>query len=476
VSIRRQAISGIKWTTVGTITLTVVNLVKISVLARFLDQTDFGLMALVTFVLGFMNLFMDMGLTSAILHKQNITKKEYASLYWINVLFSVVIFLLIWIFSSLVARFYDESELTILIPLMGISLIFSAIGLQFRTFEQKELNFKLIALVDIISGGAGLLVAVWLAVKGYGVYSLVFGALIVYAISNLFFSVRGIVRRGMLLHFNYNETKPFLKIGIFQVGGQVVNYFNRDLDILIIGKVFGTEVLGGYSLAKQLVRRPLQLINPIINKVGISVFPRYQNDNVVLRKYIKKILQLSGGVNGLVYGLIAILATPLVLVFFGADYLNITVFVQLFTGLIYLRSLGGIVEILIITKGRTDLDFYWNLLLLIVFPIIIFTGSLFSPEIIILFMIGAQLLLLVPGWHMFYKNLIQMDVWSYMKPILFPLIIAVPFAFISYEFDNMVIMGSCSILFITCIIFYLYKNSEDIRLFLRKQKNRYARF
>ena len=77
MTIKKQAISGVKWTTVSTIIIAISALLKISVLARFLDVSDFGLMALVTFVLGFMDLFMDMGLTSAILHKQNIKKVNF---------------------------------------------------------------------------------------------------------------------------------------------------------------------------------------------------------------------------------------------------------------------------------------------------------------------------------------------------------------------------------------------------------------
>ena len=153
MSIRKQAISGVKWTTVSTVTLTVVNLLKISVLARFLDKTDFGLMALVTFVLGFMDLFMDMGLTSAILHKQKITKHEYSSLYWVNVVFSIALVAIIIMLCPVIATFYKEPELISLIPLMSLSIIFSALGRQFRTIEQKALHFKYIGIIDIISSG-----------------------------------------------------------------------------------------------------------------------------------------------------------------------------------------------------------------------------------------------------------------------------------------------------------------------------------
>lgn len=82
--LKQKAITGVKWTTVSAVSLAVTQLLKISVLTRFLDKTDFGLMAIVMFVLGFTNLFVDMGLTSAILHKKEINENEYASLYWLN--------------------------------------------------------------------------------------------------------------------------------------------------------------------------------------------------------------------------------------------------------------------------------------------------------------------------------------------------------------------------------------------------------
>ena len=81
MSVRGQVTKGVKWTTISTVVLAAATILKISVLTRFLDKSDFGLMALVTFFMGFMQLFNDMGLTSAILHKQDITKREYASLY-----------------------------------------------------------------------------------------------------------------------------------------------------------------------------------------------------------------------------------------------------------------------------------------------------------------------------------------------------------------------------------------------------------
>lgn len=465
MSIYKQAVSGIKWTTVSSIALTVTNLLKISVLARFLDKSDFGLMALVTFILGFMNLFMDLGLTSAILHRQEISKQEYASLYWINIFFSIILVGIIILLSPLIANFYDEPELKILIPLMSLSIMLSALGGQFRTIEQKKMNFKYLSVVDIISAICGLTTGVILAVLDFGVFSLVLGSLVIYAISNAIFFTNGLFKSGMLFHYNYKETKPFLGIGIYQVGGQIVNYFTRDFDVLIIGKFFGTEILGGYNLAKQLVIRPMSIIDPIINKVGISILPKFQNDNKSLKKYFSKIISAKGVLNAFIYGSLTIWATYAVQIFYGNNYLTIIPYVQLFTALIYLRSMGSLVGILVITTGRTDYEFYWNILIALFTPLAIIIGSQFSVQMIIISMVAMQFILLIPSWYVFYKKLIKLDFSPYFKSYLLPLIIAAIFALITLLFFKSNLVGQIvmsTFLFIALFL-YSYISIDEVK-------------
>lgn len=399
-SLKSKTISGVKWTTFSTVALALVGIVKISVLARFLDAADFGLMALVTFVLGFMNLFMDIGLTSAILHKQEISENEYASLYWINIVFSLILFVLISLASSFIGAFYNEPELVVLIPIMAISIMLSALGRQFKTIEQKQLNFKYIAFTDISGAIVGLAVGVFTAIKGFGVYALVYAALVQYGISNGIYFVNGLRARGLILRFKYLETKPFLKIGIYQVGGQVVNYFNRDLDILLIGKFFGSEILGGYSLAKQLVQRPMQILNPIISKVASPVLAIIQKDKLQLKIKFLSFLNVVATINFVAYGILAILAYPIIFLLYGKDFLDITLLVQILSIYMFLRSVGNPVGSLVTATGRTNLEFYWNLLVLLVTPIVIYFGALYSIEMVAISLLIASLILLYPFWRL----------------------------------------------------------------------------
>src|SRR5699024_9863434 len=111
----------------------------------------------------------------------------------------------------------------------------------------------------------------------------------------------GIRSRGMLFHFKFEETREFLRVGIYQVGGQVVNYFNRDVDILLIGKFFGSEVLGGYSLAKQLVRKPSSIVNPIVTTVASPILSKIQDDADNLKNKFLYFLKIVSSINFLAY-------------------------------------------------------------------------------------------------------------------------------------------------------------------------------
>lgn len=296
-SFKNQVLTGFKWTTIGTIVIVFVALLKLSILARYLDKSDFGLMALVTFVMGFMNLFNDMGLTSAILHKQNISEKEYASLYWINLGFSIVLYVLLLAITHFISEFYNEQQLNILIPLLGLNLIISALGRMFKTIESKHLKFKQVTIFEVVAAVISLIFAIYLAINEYGVFTLIYSALLQYSLQNTMYFIYGLKKYGLLFHFNFKETKPFLKIGVYQIGGQVINYFNRDLDILIIGKFFSQDILGGYSLAKQLVFRPAQIINPILVKVASPGLAKIQDNLIELKTNYLKLISIVSKVN-----------------------------------------------------------------------------------------------------------------------------------------------------------------------------------
>lgn len=415
MSIKKRVVRGVKWTAVRTIVLAFVAILKISILTRFLDKADFGLIALVTFVMGFMELFNDMGITTAILHKQNITKNEYASLYWLNVFISFIMYGVLLGITPLVTHFYQQEQLNILIPLLGLNLLISAIGKQFKIIEQKKLLFKGISLIDIISAILSLIIATILAVRDYGVFSLVYSALFQFLFSNLCFFIMGYKRYGLLFHYRFEETRPFLKIGVYQVGSQSVNFFNRDLDVLLIGKFFSAEVLGGYSLARELVRKPIAIINPILNKVGAPALAGFNHDRIKLKEYYLKLVNIVASLTIPLYIVIALFAPLIVQVLYGPSFKEIVVIVQILSVSMIFRNIGGVVGNLVVATGRTDLDFRWNLITLIVTPVFVLIGSQYSIEWVAIFVTVSSIVLYVPSWYFYIRKLLGASLLEYSK-------------------------------------------------------------
>jgi len=418
MSLKKQAIAGVRWSTISTVILAVAQLLKISVLTRFLSKSDFGLMAIVVFVMGITNLFVDLGLTSAILHKQNIEKDEFSSLYWLNIAISIVFFIFLLGIAPFIAAFYIEPELESLLPLMSITILLSSFGRQFRAIEQKGLNFIFISIVDIFSAVLSLLFAVVLACHDYGVYALVYSALLLNLISNIAFFVRGMNRVGLRRHFVFRETEPFLRIGLYQVGGQIMNYISRDFDILMIGKFFGAEALGGYSLAKQVVSRPTQVINPILTSVAAPVFARLNDKLTHLRSSYLKLVNIISTMNFAIYLLIFLFADQIIICLYGSNYLGIVTIVRILCGFMFLRSIGNPVGSLLVATGRTDLDFWWNLLSLCIFPVVLVISCQYTFVVVTLALTSITLLLILPAWYVMIRAPLRVSLLQYLKSLV----------------------------------------------------------
>ena len=413
-----KAKKGVQWTTLSTFTQIGSQILKISILTRFLDKSDFGLVALVTVLLGFCNLFADLGFTTGILHRQNITQKEYSSLYWANFLFSIILYAVVVFLGPFISDFYNQPEMVQIIPIICVNVIISSIGRQFRTVCYKELRFKIVSLIDVVSEVVSLLVAFTLAIFGYGVYSRVLSVVFQCLTSNLVLLICNIRLHPITFEYSTECLKPFLKIGVYQVGAQTLNYFSRDLDVLIIGKFLGTDLLGGYSLAKQLVMRPYSVLTPIINKVAAPYYATLQNDYNILRKQYFKSVGLVTGVNTLVYLLVCLFAYPIVYILYGKQYVDITIVVQILCLFMLDRAIGNPIGSLLAATGKTHLDFIWNLIYMFIIPVFIFIGIMLgSTTYIALMMDLCSILLFYPNWRLVIRPILGGSFTEYVSTI-----------------------------------------------------------
>jgi len=139
--------------------------------------------------------------------------------------------------------------------------------------------------------------------------------------------------------------------------------------------------------------------------------------------------------------------------------------------------MGGIVGILVITTGRTDYEFYWNILITLFTPIAVFIGAQYSVQLIIILMAAMQLLLLIPGWYVFYKKLINLDFLPFFKSNLLPLLIASVFVLLTllfFEFNLAGEIAMTTFLFMSLFV-YSYITLDEVKQLSKKIFKKYAR-
>ena len=360
MSLRKRAVSGVKWTATSAAMTTGLRVLQLVVLARLLIPSDFGLIAMITVVIGFAQAVADMGISNAIIHRQDNTPSELSSLYWLNILAGLSIFALVLVSSSLVGRFYGEPRLASLIPWAALVFLVMPLGQQFQVLLQKELRFDQLAKVEMASTGIGTVIAISSAVFAQGVFSLIWGQLAEVSTKTLYFLGSGwaIWRPG--LHLRWNDAKAYVAFGLYQMGERCLNYISANADYLIIGRFLGPETLGIYLLAYQLVTMPLARINPILTRVAFPVFAKKQTDNVALRRgYLEMIKLLALIVFPLLIGLITT-APLLVPVVFGVGWSTAIPLIQILAVLGLFKALANPIGSILLTKGRPDIAFKWN--------------------------------------------------------------------------------------------------------------------
>lgn len=416
MSLLRTTAKGVVWTTASTIVRSVVSLLQVAILTRFLEKSDFGIVAIASLFLGFTQIFLDLGISAGIMHKQDTTPKQYSSLFWLNIIMGVLLTAILCACSPLVARAYNEPSLTNIISLLSFTIFFSALGSQHRTVQQKKMRFKYISIVEITTAVLSLALAIVLAYLDYGVFSIVYANLFHTASAGLIFLGIGLYHdRNITFHFKLSETYDYLKIGVFSIGSHVIDYFSRELDILIISATLGKEVTGVYSLCKKLVLAIYGAVNPILTKVITPIFATIQKEKERIRQLYFDIVESLALLNMPIYCLLAIFATGILKYLYGDQYMDGTL-VLAFTALNYgVNTTGSPVGSLQIALGRTDSGFYWTICRIIFTSIAIYIGAQFNINAIALSMLILNFVINPIFWRITIKPLIGGRYWEYFR-------------------------------------------------------------
>lgn len=471
MDLKRKALSGLKWTTFSSFTSSLVKLLQVAILTRYLSKEDFGIIAIAVLFISFTRIFLDLGLSTAIMHKQNISRKEYSSLFWLNVFTGVLLTVLLVLCAPLVAKYYEDAILIPVIQLLSLNVLFSSLGRQSRTIRHKEMNFRFMSNVENSTAILTLILVVILAMNGYGVYSLVYSTMFEIMFSNLIYLIHGQYRdKNIFLHFNFSETKSFLKIGIFQLGSAMLDFFAREIDVILISTAFGKDILGAYTLCKRIVQMLYAVITPILIKVATPLMATLQESKKGITQAFVKMLEVVSLVNIPIFALVALLSPIILRVLYGADYEEYSVILTLLAGVYAILASVGSLSSVQIALGRTDIGLYWTIYRIIANTIILYIGSKFSILVMVILLLISTVMNLLPFWRIQVKAMLELSFIAFIKPMLYPFLSSTLLLVLFYNFitnDNYLLSvgATASFLVLYIVGVYIFKREFIFAVF-----------
>lgn len=357
--LRQRAISGAKWTTLSAAATGGLQVVQFTVLAWILARADFGLMSMTMVVVGLGQMLADLGIGAAIIQRQQSSADELSSLYWLNVLAGVILFGALFAAAPIGARLFAEPRLTELIRLASFSLLIIPIGQQFEVLLQRDLGFRQLAGIEVGSAAIGLGVALSVALSGGGASSLVWAQLASNAAKASALAVTGARRHRIRFSFNHRGLRGYLAFGLYQIGERLVNYATARVDVVLIGRYLGADVLGVYFLACQVVLAPLARVNPVLTRVAFPVFARRQANAQLRHGYVELIRLLSILVFPALVGL-ALTAPVAIPVLLGEKWAASAAIVPVLAIIGLAKALANPTGIVVLAKGRPEIGFWWQ--------------------------------------------------------------------------------------------------------------------
>lgn len=425
MSLERDSYSAVRWTGISYLLRTALQFLQIAALARLLQPADFGLIAIVLALLAILQIFSDAGVNNAIIHFQKISMNELSSLFWLNVVFSFCLALLVYLFSGQIAIWYSQPELQWLITLSSCSLVINAFCQQIRVVAQKEMRFSSLAIVDLSASFIGFLVTVCGAVLGLGVLSIVVG-LIAAALTNCGLSWC-LLARGWFpsARLRLSEIRKFIRYGAYMVGNNIANSLHSQADIMLGGKAIGPQEMGLYSLPKDVALRVANVVNPIITQVGLPVMAQMQSNTRRLKGAYLKTLHSTSSINFPIYIFLCVFAEDIVNIFLGEKWQASSEVFRILALWGAVRSTGNPVGILAMALGKIDLIFKWNVALAFCIVPVVWVGSHFGVRVLSITVLGIMFLQFFPQWLFLVKPLCGATFREFLVQFRAPMLISI---------------------------------------------------
>lgn len=284
------AVHGVKWSAVSSIGIVLSQFTLGVVLARLLSPDDYGLVAMVLVLILYANLLVNFGLEAVMIQRQNIGQRELSGIFWVNCFLGFILMLSFLLMAPWISLFYGTDLNDIIFALAPIVWM-HGFGISHRSVLQKKIHLRPIAIAEVSSVIISTLIAIIMAFRGFGVWSLVAQSILKAMIGNCLLIISS--RWSPTLEFSWKGMRSLFGFSSVILTNNLAEGAASNIDRIIIGKATGSSELGAYEKAKQLMLLPTQLVSGILTKTMLPTLSLLQSKP---ERYARSYLRLFAAV------------------------------------------------------------------------------------------------------------------------------------------------------------------------------------
>ncbi|MCX8104708.1 MAG: lipopolysaccharide biosynthesis protein [Ignavibacterium album] len=397
MSLKQQTIIGISWSFLENVINQAIQFIIGIILARLLTPAEFGLVGMLTIFISISQVFIDSGFSQALIRKQDCNKDDYNTVFFFNIVVAVFFYLVLFILAGSISSFFNEPKLSEIVKILSLSIIINSFGIVQTAQLTKEINIKTQTKISVISNTGAGLISIYLALTGYGVWSLVWRTILSNLFRIIFLWYWNKWRPGLSINFkSFNEMFSF---GSKYMVSVLLHNISENIYYLVIGKYFSAQQLGYYTRSLSFSNLLSFNINHVISRVSYPVLSKLQDDNIKLKNAYRLLVKDTMFITFFALIILAAISEPLIITLIGEKWRQAIPYLQLLSFASLLIPLHLLNLNILLVKGRTDI--YLNLEIvkkILIIPIVYF-GIKYGIEKMIIGMIAHSLISFIMNSH-----------------------------------------------------------------------------